>query len=387
MMITARELVIFFPPIQGRRDILVERQSTDDIMREVCNAAIYFNKDYNRVPKKAFSSLRELWEFTKKTFTYREDSEHAQDLKSPTVMLMDAIDNAGTIDCKGYSLFLAGILNRLGYEWFFKFVSYSEDMEITHVYIVVVGLNGNDISILDCCQSRFDRESETTHYICVNPFKKNKKMAINRISGGQVKKRLNYNPSIYGRQRRYGQVGEGNNNNGKGGSGGGSGSGANKQAPDKSVPELQVPLPAPNIKIVTQPSDTSGTGSIMVQPDITMAASLLYPITFTYSADGKDSSNAIRDSGISLLTGQNYNNLAIGKYSCWYEVNINGNIIKSNVTKFVIKSPDSKIIKSVTTKNNPNNSTNVAKTTIFTPTNMLIGGVVIIGGIILMQKK
>ena len=58
--------------------------------------------------------------------------------------------------------------------------------------------------------------------------------------------------------------------------------------------------------------------------------------------------------------------------------------IKSNVTSFVIKSPETKL--PISTNDNPKRA-NSSKSTIFTPTNLAIGGAVIIGGCILTHKK
>lgn len=397
-MIKPEELLQYLPAVKGRKDLLIEDQSSTDIVNELLNAAIYFQPDYNKIPKDTFKNLREIWLFTKNTFTYKEDSELAQDLKAPAVMLSDAIRHSNTIDCKGYSLFIAGIIQNMGYKnWFFKFASYTNEPDPTHVYIVC-----ND-KILDCCQNRYDKESETTHYICANPFNK-KNMAINRISGTKkIRKRLNHNPSIFGRQRKYGMIGEGSGG-GKGGGGKGQTPKPDKQGTSKDPKDpkvkdtkdgkemteagITVPIPAPHISITRQPEKSGGYGDFIVKPDITFAASLAYPISFVFknlTATGKAAESRLTK-GINLVTGYTFNNLPEGQYECFFQLEVKGKKIKSNSTRFLIKAIDSVIEKKETTKNKKEPAIK-KDNTIFTTQNIAIGAAVIIGGYYLTKKS
>lgn len=390
-MITPEELLIYLPPVKGRTDLIIEEQTTTDIINEMLKASLYFQKDYNNIPVDAFSSLKEIWTFTKKTFHYKEDSELAQDLQSPSVMIENAIDGNGSVDCKSYSLFISGLLTSKGNkDWFFKFASYNSEKEPTHVYVVCNGY------ILDCCMNSFNSEANCSYYICASPYKKSD-MAINRISGtNNVQKRLNHNPTIYGRQRRYGTVGEGN---GKGAS-----PKANKQAKEKQPSQkdkdagLTVPIPAPAITITQQPTNTGGTGAFVVKPDITMSASILLPIKFNYALAGASKKNTKKPKKVSslesfisstanLVTGENFSNIPEGQYEAFYSIEMKGHTAKSNSTRFVISAPESKIVKTVDTKVKKKIPVITTNSSIFTPTNIAIGAGVIIGGYLLMKKK
>ena len=379
---SAEELLEYLPPIKGRKDRLVDEQSTKDIIAEMLDASLYFQNDYNMLPSDSFDSLKELWQFTKRTFYYKEDSEYSQDLKSPTIMLMGAVNRTGKVDCKCFSLFIGGCIQSLGLaNWRFKFVSYDNTNNYTHVYVVA------DNYVLDCCMNSFNQESKYTNYICISPH--TNKMAINRISGLQPQRKLNYNPTTFGRQKQYGMVGEGN---------GSSVPKPNKQGNDKPLSPKQqqdtgisLPIPAPSISITQQPDKLGGTGSFNVKPDITFAVSLAYPISFVYGKNGGQSVKGkvsglidVISNTINLLSGQTFLNVSEGRYDCYFEMEVKNKKIKSNVTSFVIKSPETKL--PISTNDNPKRA-NSSKSTIFTPTNLAIGGAVIIGGCILTHKK
>jgi len=175
----AKKILSYLPPIKNVKEELIKHQTTTDIINCMMESSLLFQSQYDLIPTNTFDNLEDLWIFTKKVFIYKEDSDLAQDIKSPAVMLTEAIERTNTIDCKLYSSWIAGIIQSWcnageKIDWYFKFVSYA-DGDPTHVYIVADGF------ILDCCENNFDKESIYFNYICVNPFNKN--MAINRITG------------------------------------------------------------------------------------------------------------------------------------------------------------------------------------------------------------
>lgn len=75
-------------------------------------------------------TCRNIWKYLQQNITYRADSG-MQEIKSPARLIHD---KSG--DCKSYALFTAVILRWLGIKNVFRFVSYDNNAEATHVYIV-----------------------------------------------------------------------------------------------------------------------------------------------------------------------------------------------------------------------------------------------------------
>lgn len=82
-------------------------------------------------------TCRNIWAYLIDNVRYVADIG-TQQIKSPARLLHDA-----TGDCKSYSIFTACILRYLDIKHFFRFASYSNSKEATHVYIVAVINNKN----------------------------------------------------------------------------------------------------------------------------------------------------------------------------------------------------------------------------------------------------
>lgn len=83
-----------------------------------------------------FETCRNIWRYLIENITYRADSEgtRGEMIKSPARLLHDDVG-----DCKSYSVFTAVILRYLGIPHFFRFASYTDKKEATHVYIIADG--------------------------------------------------------------------------------------------------------------------------------------------------------------------------------------------------------------------------------------------------------
>ena len=375
----AKKILSYLPPILNKKDKLVSNQNSYDIIKIMMSSAVMFQQDYNKIPVDTFTSLQDLWEFTKNTFEYKEDSSFAQDIKSPGIMLTDAINHTNTIDCKGYSMFMAGVLQSWcdageDFDWYFKFVSYT-DTDPTHVYIWCNGY------ILDCCENKFDKESIAFNYICCNPFTKD--MAINRIMGNNI----NNNPTPYGRQGRIGEgpnPGKQPNVNDKPGKQPGKKEKPNKEPKNKSK---NIPLFAPPVS-VTQPTATTATGYIHITNDATTIPLFLSGAGVgVLKADGSILQEKGADAGQSQL-GANIYNIPPGRYIAYFHKTVKGKKIISKGTPFTIV-PFGSVPPPQPPQPNPKEpkNTKTNKNTIFTPTNIALAGGVLIGGYLLMKKK
>lgn len=191
-MVTRQILLSKLPPVNNKVDILVEEQTTTDIITELCNTSMLYQPMYDNICNYFYgpnisTALNNLWDFVKKNWNYKEDSNKNQNLYAPNVMLSNANTPGYTIDCKNYSLFIYGILCGLKKKNgklnpLFRFVSFnSKNSNPTHVYVVCNGY------VLDCCTNRFDKEEHYEYFKDLNPGD----MAINRISGINGSKNAN----------------------------------------------------------------------------------------------------------------------------------------------------------------------------------------------------
>jgi|HubBroStandDraft_5_1064220.scaffolds.fasta_scaffold00865_5 hypothetical protein len=86
----------------------------------------------------------ELWQFCRENLEYHEEDEDEQRLSAPATML-----RRGHADCKGYALFIGGVLDALcrrgwKFKWVYRYVPQSAlSLSIGHVFVVVDPKNDN----------------------------------------------------------------------------------------------------------------------------------------------------------------------------------------------------------------------------------------------------
>ena len=91
-------------------------------------------------------TCRNIFNYLIKNIKYKADSDgNAGELiKSPARLIVD-----GTGDCKSYSLFTAVILRWLDIPHVFRFASYSNSPEATHVYVVATSRDLSKDVVID----------------------------------------------------------------------------------------------------------------------------------------------------------------------------------------------------------------------------------------------
>jgi hypothetical protein len=123
--------------------MVVDDQDAWDIMNRMLLKHKSCACDYSKIAPDfevgdTYDICRALWDFCKKNIAYSEESINKQYVSSPQTIL-----TRGYCDCKGYALFIGGILdalNRVGYniKWKYRFASDDLENEIPgHVFIVV----------------------------------------------------------------------------------------------------------------------------------------------------------------------------------------------------------------------------------------------------------
>ncbi len=122
--------------IDGRNTIKKRRGTTKDIINEVLNT---YQDTWHTTAELAESLRRDteldtckaVFDFIVENVNYNEDPDGVQWIRTPARLLHD-----GEGDCKSMAILSASLLNNLGIPCFFRFVSFSKNNQITHVYTV-----------------------------------------------------------------------------------------------------------------------------------------------------------------------------------------------------------------------------------------------------------
>lgn len=147
-------------PDQGRSFAVAETHAnglTQDIVQAVVQQFRRSWRDTVRLAphfRKASdeATLRAVWAFARHQVTYVLDyPPGTQWIKTPRAVIM-----TGFSDCKGLATTVNSILANLGYDPYFKFVSYVPGGEPTHVYTFVEA--GGRRYVLDACMHDFNIE-------------------------------------------------------------------------------------------------------------------------------------------------------------------------------------------------------------------------------------
>lgn len=122
--------------IDGRNTIKKRRGTTRDIINEVLNT---YQDTWHTTAELAESlrrgteeeTCRAVFDFIIENVNYNEDPDGVQWIRTPARLLHD-----GEGDCKSMAILSASLLNNLRIPCFFRFVSFSKNNQITHVYTV-----------------------------------------------------------------------------------------------------------------------------------------------------------------------------------------------------------------------------------------------------------
>lgn len=123
--------------------LVIEDQDAYDIINRMVIKHKACACDYDKIADEfegqdIYDVCQKLWNFCKRSFIYDEETIERQAVSSPQTMLM-----RGHCDCKGYALFIGGILDALnrrgwGIKWKYRFASDDLFNEVPgHVFIVV----------------------------------------------------------------------------------------------------------------------------------------------------------------------------------------------------------------------------------------------------------
>jgi len=181
-MIDRRILLTKLKPYVGNSTILKYDQGTGDIIKELLNSHVEYQKEYDKIypyflGRNVKQTCENIFNFLKQNVRYDIEPGSRQTLKSPSSILAQ-----GYGDCKQYSQFIGGILdaikrNKNGAEWCYRFASYNPEKQVQHVFVVCLDKQGNEIWI-DPVLKSFNARKKYTYKVDKKP-----NMALYKISG------------------------------------------------------------------------------------------------------------------------------------------------------------------------------------------------------------
>lgn len=149
--------------------MVIEDQDAYDIIKRMILKHKSCAGDYDRIASDFEASdiyqvCEKIWNFCKKNIAYDEESITRQEVSAPQTIL-----RKGHCDCKGYALFIGGILdalNRQGWniKWKYRFASDDLFNEIPGHVFIVVNDGSNEIWV-DPVLSQFNQDHFYPYYI------------------------------------------------------------------------------------------------------------------------------------------------------------------------------------------------------------------------------
>ncbi len=179
------QLLGVLAPFQNRTKLVVDEQTTADIIKLIQQAHKLHAADYDKIAATFWAgnveaTCRKIFKFLKRNVKYDIEPEDRQSVKSPAAIIVTGGRWNGKNDCKHYSLFIAGILdalNRAGknIDWAYRFANYRLFQTSPHHVFIVVNPGKNEIWVDPVLQS-FNQRKPYINAI-------DKKMALYSING------------------------------------------------------------------------------------------------------------------------------------------------------------------------------------------------------------
>lgn len=162
-MIKDKDLIVY-----NRKDSLNAKGNTEDIITEIINCYNDFKNSTVGIALKLkgaseLETCKNVFDFAIENVKYNEDPAGVQLIRTPARLLHD-----GEGDCKSYAILIASILDNLNIPCMFRFVSFTDDKQYTHVYIVTEsGIIIDPVERVDG-KPIFNYASDYTHKLDMN---------------------------------------------------------------------------------------------------------------------------------------------------------------------------------------------------------------------------
>lgn len=180
-------------PFRHLSNVLVYNQGIGDIISGILFTHKKYASEYDKISGKfwkgsAKATAKCVYDFLKANTHYVIEPDSKQTLRSPSAILYLGSDKKTGLDCKSYSLFIAGVLDSLkrkGYpiNWTYRFASYKAyDKLPHHVFVVLNPGTANEVFV-DPVLPAFNYKKQYFHFLDKKP------MALIAMAGvGRTKK-------------------------------------------------------------------------------------------------------------------------------------------------------------------------------------------------------
>jgi hypothetical protein len=181
------------PLYQNKRHVLIHNQSVGDIITGILQTHSKYTADYDKIAlsfagRDAVQIARNVYDYLKKHTFYVIESDTRQTLRSPSAILALGQNPRVGLDCKSYSLFIAGVLaawqrRGMNINWCYRFASYKIADKLPHHVFVVINPNTNHEIFVDPVLPTFNDKKQYHYKIDRKP------MALYTVSGiGKTKR-------------------------------------------------------------------------------------------------------------------------------------------------------------------------------------------------------
>ena len=207
------------PLYQNKRHVLIHNQSVGDIITGILQTHSKYKADYDKIApsfagRDAVQIARNVYDYLKKHTFYVIESDTRQTLRSPSAILALGQNPRVGLDCKSYSLFIAGVLaawqrRGMNINWCYRFASYKIADKIPHHVFVVINPNTNHEIFVDPVLPTFNDKKQYHYKIDRKP------MALYTVSGigktkrttsEKLKRRAQIKAKIKGQIKKKGKI-------------------------------------------------------------------------------------------------------------------------------------------------------------------------------------
>jgi len=174
-------------PYQGNKTLIKYSQSVGDIMTGILQTHNLYAADYDKISNtfwkgSAVKTAKCIYDFLKANTHYIVEPDNKQTLRSPSAILLLGNNKNNGLDCKSYSLFIAGVLDSLKrsgkkINWCYRFASYRPADKLPHHVFVVLNPNTDKEIFVDPVLSTFNNRKTFFFKIDKKP------MALIAVSG------------------------------------------------------------------------------------------------------------------------------------------------------------------------------------------------------------
>ena len=143
----------------NKRELVNSFGNTNDIINEILSIDKISQKDTKEFTShlkgaNIIDTARNDWRFVRSNIKYKLDPLNYQYLKTPARTWHDKYG-----DCKSYAIFLCSLLKNQGIKCLYRFVSFSNTPDYTHVYVIALDEN-NKYIYLDACLPDFNTQKK-----------------------------------------------------------------------------------------------------------------------------------------------------------------------------------------------------------------------------------